>query len=276
MVNSMKIAFCLFGVVGGDKGKSGTGSPTEVLKIGHEFIDKNIFQHNDVDVFIHTWTTEEKENIESLYKPKKAIYQEQIDFEVPSHVGGSEKRKKNHYSRWYSTKKTLELKKQYEEENNFEYDFVMVCRFDIAFRKKLDFNDYDNYYFYAGNWNRVHDAYGNQIKNRLYYNIMSDPTIDKSGFVQRMGGYPYNEEGLVDFWFFGGSETMDEFGELYDNLDEYTKPWNCPTDHEGWISNHRLSIYHLGRMGFLDKLKFAYYLHDDFPLVRRWHFKCGR
>ena len=34
MVNNMKIAFCLFGVVGGDKGKSGTGSPTEVLKIG--------------------------------------------------------------------------------------------------------------------------------------------------------------------------------------------------------------------------------------------------
>jgi hypothetical protein len=43
-------------------------------------------------------------------------------------------------------------------------------------------------------------------------------------------------------------------------------------DSTGGISNHRLLPCHLENMGLLDKVDFAYYLHDDFPTVRRMHF----
>lgn len=275
----MKVALCLCGVVGGDKGKSGTGSPDEILEIGYEHYKRHILEHNDVDVFVHTWTTEKQQEIEQLYNPKKALYEEQIFFDIPDHVKGHPHRpmrRNNHYSRWYSTKQTIALKQQYEQENNFEYDFVMVARFDIAWQKDVKFSQFDSSAFYAGNWNRKYFANGQEVKNRLYYNIVAqDPNITKT-FINKNIGYPHNEEGLIDFWFFANSNNMDKFATLFDRLDTYAKPGNCPTDHEGSISNHRLSLYHLQQEGLIDKLFFAYQLHDDFPLIRRWHFKCGR
>ncbi len=63
--------------------------------------------------------TSQKVSVNSLvnevieeFKPKKAVFQKQIRFKIPDHVFGSDRRKQGHYSRWYSTKKVLELKRQ--------------------------------------------------------------------------------------------------------------------------------------------------------------------
>ena len=65
---------------------------------------------------------------------------------------------------------------------------------------------------------------------------------------------------------------MNQFSRIYENLDEYMKPGNCPTDHEGSISNHRLSLYQLEKMGVKEKLKLKFDLHEHFPLIRRKYF----
>ena len=79
---------------------------------------------------------------------------------------------------------------------------------------------------------------------------------------------------------------MDMYCTLYDHMDEYLRRnpnvwWKDRTpgkwgstiyDSTGGISNHRLLPCHLENMGLLDKVDFAYYLHDDFPTVRRMHF----
>jgi len=277
----MKVALCLMGVIGGDKGKSGAGSPDGILKIGHEHFKKHILNKNDVDVFVHTWNTDKAEDIERIYKPKAALYQKQLYFDIPDHVGGPPtglgpqgQRKNNHYSRWYSTKQAIALKEKHEKANGFKYDYVMVSRFDIAWQKDVVFDEFNSSAFYAGNWNRFFYPDGREVKNRLYYNQINDS--NKGSLKEILAGYPHNEEGTIDFWYFANSENMDKFGRLFDNLDEYTKPENCPTDHEGWISNHRLSLYHIQQTGLIDNFKFAYHLHDDFPLVRRWYYKCGR
>ena len=43
------------------------------------------------------------------------------------------KRCENLLSRWYSTKKVVDLKRKYEIENNIEFDLVMLTRLDMAY-----------------------------------------------------------------------------------------------------------------------------------------------
>ena len=75
----MRIAFCLVGIVGYVE-KYGSGKPIDP-NVAHEYNKKHIFDVNDnVDVFIHSWSTEFREEILNLYKPKKHIIEEQIDF----------------------------------------------------------------------------------------------------------------------------------------------------------------------------------------------------
>jgi len=252
-----KIAFCIFGLVGGVKGKSGENlaGSEEVLNIGFDHYKKHIFEKNsNIDVFIHTWNIDLKEQIVKLYKPKKSEFQTQISFEVPDYVKGEYRRKQNHYSRWYSTKKVIELKTQYEKENDFEYDLIFLTRFDIAWEKDLDFSKIDPQYFYVADYF--------QVKPLL-------------GLFQWRSGYPYQEEGLADLWFISNSENMNIFSTLYDYLNKYTDTGNCPYSPNTGISNHNLVSYHLKQKAIIKKLRFIFehYGPDEVdPLVRKKYF----
>ena len=53
-------------------------------------------------------------------------------------------------SRWYSTKKSIELKNKYEQENNIKYDWILICRFDshATLKYKFNLNALPNDYIY--------------------------------------------------------------------------------------------------------------------------------
>ena len=254
-----RVAFCLYGIVGGTKGKAGDkgneATSDDILNLGYQHYKKHIFSNNEnVDVFIHTWSVDSKERIESLYQPKKATFQEQVIFDVPDYVKGEYKRKQNHYSRWYSTKKVVELKSQYEQENDFKYDFVFLTRFDIAWQKKLDFSKFNPKYFYAA------DCF--QVKPFM-------------GLIHLKYGYPYQKEGLADLWFFSNSDQMEVFSNLYDCLDNYTKPGKCPYSPNVGLTNHKLASYHLKQTGLINKLRFAFEhlsKNEVDPLIRKKYF----
>jgi len=122
----------------------------------YESMKPNIIDDLNPDVFIHTWDTSDMvdqhfingngwvmgdkishdlmETMVSLYKPKKHVIEPQKYFEqnkwsnrlMPSI-------KSDHmYSMFYSINESNKLKKQYEEENNFIYDWVIRIRFDMA------------------------------------------------------------------------------------------------------------------------------------------------
>ena len=158
-MNDMKIALCLFGVVGGHRGKAYTGSSLDVLEKGFECYEENIFSKYDVDVFIHSWTTDLENEIVSNYQPKLYKFENQKIFNIPKYVKGKkgtsrkdkEKRKQNHYSRWCSTLETVALKKRYEIENRIKYDFVLTSRFDVAWQNPIIFEDLDNNFFMLQN-----------------------------------------------------------------------------------------------------------------------------
>ena len=92
-------------------------------------------------------------------------------------------------SRWYSTKKSIELKTQYENENNFKYDFVILCRFD-------------------SHWNFHYDPNLNVLNNEYIYAKTRSPRPD----------HKYT---MSDLWFIGNSNNMNYFGTLYDNRYKY-------------------------------------------------------
>ena len=96
-------------------------------------------------------------------------------------------------SRWYSNKKVVELKSEYEKENNFKYDFVMIYRFDCMFNKDVVFSEFDNKYFYNSHVDECHKGHCH---------------------CKGMGMY-------ADLWFFGNTDDINLFGELYDSWDKY-------------------------------------------------------
>ena len=76
----MRIAIGFYGLVGSKVNKNGIGealNPSEAFK----FYNKNILQVNsNIDVFIHTWSHDQKNQLEKLYKPIKSLYQKQLPF----------------------------------------------------------------------------------------------------------------------------------------------------------------------------------------------------
>ena len=276
-----RIALCLSGKIGNTQGKSGYHNPElRVLQKGFEHYKRHLLDNNNIDVFIHCWDTElEKETLE-LYKPVSSLFEEQIIFDIPRHVKGEEEqRKQNHYSRWYSNKKVNELRRAHEISSGFKYDFVMTSRFDLAFETDLVFDNYDPQYFYAGKWSAVVDRSGQDLfkggRGPLYDLVsVNHPILSELKITTK--GYPNDGEGFLDLWFFTNSDNSDKFFNLYDKLDSYTKPDQCPTDASGRISTHLLAKHHLQEIGILDKVRFTLHMYDDFPTVRRKYYRCRK
>lgn len=277
----MAIALCLSGKIGNTKGKSGYHkSEYKVLKKGYDHYKKHVIDVNDnVDVFVHCWDIELKDEIHSLYKPKDGIVEEQVVFDIPEYVQGDKQRIQNHYSRWFSNMQVNKLCSNFSRKTNTHYDFVMTTRFDLAFETDIVFNKYDKNKFYAGNWSSVnyngHDIFKGG-RGPLYdiVNTHGKGCLESFNFSHK--GYPHTNEGLLDLWFFSNFTNSKNFNKMFLHLDEYNKPNNCPTDSNNSISNHQLSLYHLEKLSLLDQLEFILDMYDDFPEVRRKYYGCKK
>ena len=134
------------------------------------------------------------------------------------------------YSRWYSHSKVIELKQQYESDNNFEYDYVLLTRFDCNFFVDINFN-FPNEYIYSGNW--------------------CDAPIKTQ------------KEGILDLWFISNSKNMDIFGEIFNSLDHYISEYN-----DNVKSSHILGKLHLKKKNIDNKLRYILIQVDHFDLDR--------
>ena len=66
----MKVALCLYGLVGSTAGKSSDkkGGTKEVLNLCYDAFKKMIIDKNDTDVFFHTWDTDVENELVEKYK----------------------------------------------------------------------------------------------------------------------------------------------------------------------------------------------------------------
>jgi hypothetical protein len=156
----MKIAICL------------SGQPRH-LTLGYEMINKFIIQPNaeyNIDFFIHTWYDEEDVDklfnsaqytisnnigvllkdsdiiIKDLYKPKKFLIEPQKNFDkYVKNTEASDNAKQNSLcSLFYSMYISNNLKRDYEDQNNFSYDLVLRTRTDLIYYSPIIFNNYIN------------------------------------------------------------------------------------------------------------------------------------
>ena len=156
------------------------------------------------------------------------------------------------YSRWYSTKKVLELKKLYEEEHGFEYDFVMTTRFDLAWQKDILFDKLDRKKFYACRY--CYHMGG--MKAVQYWHRREKYPIG-TRFTRSYKGYPHDKKGLWDVWFIGNSNVMDSFGTIYDNLEHFCKDRRMAKtkgQHAVVVSHHVLPLLWLESKDWLSKV----------------------
>jgi len=261
----MRVAICFYGLVGSRSGKGGESVSLDPA-ISFDLYKKHIFEKNkNVDVFIHSWSVECQHALKNLYQPRLSVFQKQLQFPESKTkiytkrsflsrlnylVGrlvhskkfrkmkeGNEKGCFRSYSRWYSSKKVLGLKKEYEREHGFEYDAVMITRLDVGFFKDLVFDDYDMECFYASHRN-------------------TPPWRSESGEADRNNNFQETE--FSDFWFFSNSGNMDKFATVFDELNNYDE-----------ISPHISSKTHVDKHIGSEKIRYVFYRWFDHEMIRR-------
>ena len=232
----MKVAYTLNGLVGGfsDKNQSESDKSKDsiiVLEYVSDLLHNNIIEPNDVDLFIFSWHLDFKNNFDKFLSPKKIKLETQKIFDIPSHLQSNIlnpmppwliSRVSAHYSRWYGFKEVMKLVNDYETENNFQYDLVVNSRFDVCWNRPFLFNTLDNDKFH----------------------IPMHPDIPKYG-------WPDTSPEIIDHVFASNSKNMKNYSSMFDNLDQYTLPGQCPQ----WnlISSHFLMIWHLNKLNLLSE-----------------------
>lgn len=206
----MKIALCL------------SGQPRFVQEVA-PYIIQNVCSGYDVDVFVHIWFDEDLlngpykigakndewvnqrldknsvSNLLEIYKPVSYVIESSkkfidplIHFETSLErywtwgEPGSEFRNRiinNTLSYFYSLNQVNNLKKVYEYENGFKYDWVVRCRTDTILHTKINFENYNS--------------------NVINFSGMSN-----------------QPDGMINDWFnFGGTKVMDAFMSLFSVFD---------------------------------------------------------
>lgn len=202
----MKIALCLSGYF------ENAGGVHASLR-GHEYLKKKLLNEHDVDIFIHSWDLKNELLIRKIYPAKSIVFEEQRSFsEVVNNIDqkwffGEDNQAPGMYSGnnvfkglsvSYSRMRSVELKYEYEKDNSFVYDCVIMARFDLGQRGKEHYQKY-----YATNFN-------------------FDPTLDMDYLYSVF--WDQLNHGFGDHWFYSSSENMDIVAGLHEKIVEYYQP----------------------------------------------------
>ena len=186
----MKVALCI------------SGQPRNVYRGVQNILENMKF---DFEVFVHAWWDNDSNKdtfkkilydgredefsepmnndwVGSLYQHfnvNKISIEKQIQLNVPN-ILEKRKLKFTHTfgvcSSLYSVYKCNELKRQFEIENNFEYDWVIRTRSDFGLSEPIELNNFDNSIIYAPNDNSHNYGFNDQfaIGSSKNMNIYSD------------------------------------------------------------------------------------------------------
>lgn len=178
------------------------------------------------------------EKFEEIYKPKKLIVEKSkrfLDSNLSNNYLPTQKRYKqgsiqnsdepnfeirdvnNIISYYYSLMKVCALKKEYEYDNDFKYDYVIKTRTDSI------------------------------VHNQIEYGGFSTDTVFFSGIQNQ-------PDGMINDWFnFGGSKVMDSFMSAFPVLDycidecmkQTNGAWCCELIHRKMIDFFKIPCYPL-------------------------------
>ena len=260
----MKIAICYYGSLGGHAFKNNLGGIIEPENCFEIFREKLIKSNPECkfDFFVHSWTVSHEEKILNIIKPQNSKIELQKNFwkeatsdsklffdmkDVRPYASTFLRKlflkssynklirerilyKFRIYSRWYSTKEVVELKRIHEIKNDIKYDYVFLTRFDVYWHNFFKFKDLKKNSFYSSNWS---------IPN--LFNLKKD----------------YDNRNFQDYWFAANSEMIDIFSTLYDYLPDY---FPC---------SHRAAYQHAKKLFGKENLSYVSHLVKDYETYRR-------
>ena len=138
----MKLAFCLYGLVGSTTNKYGFDKPLSP-EIAYKFYKKNVFNQfrGHVDIFLHSQSFNHKKQLINLYKPKLYKIEKQKKFKQSLNHPHLKKLKllkfKNLFEKLYGSTKSLDkynyLKKKAVASYSRWYSFQQA----IKLKKKI-------------------------------------------------------------------------------------------------------------------------------------------
>lgn len=215
----MKVAILLNGYFNSRTDLSSKGED------GFKYIKKHILDKCNTDVFIHSWEPTLNNYLNNLYQPKKIICEPQVNFspilneknvdkEIINYWRSIRRPVEDRFSFMYSQSKVFNLLRDYEIENNFNYDIVIKGRFDLGRINRNSSGPGKNYPYAVQciNFNTNLDM------NKIY-------VADWSAF----------DEGICDIWWYSNSDNMRKFADLYDScFDDY---WNVGSDYYQSLKN---------------------------------------
>ena len=125
----MNLAICIHGIIGGSSGKNGIGKILDVKKL-YEHINKRIIKPNkddfdEINFFIHTWSTDKTDLIKEYFKPK------QIKSEVQKYFNPQKDPRK--FSKFNSLFESIQLCKKHINDD----DIILSIRFDCAYKHEF-------------------------------------------------------------------------------------------------------------------------------------------
>mmetsp|Transcript_30282 Transcript_30282/g.37404 ORF Transcript_30282/g.37404 Transcript_30282/m.37404 type:complete len:365 (-) Transcript_30282:167-1261(-) len=178
--------------------------PYTPIRITSTGIKKHIVEPNGekfVDVFVHSWNPDLKDNFERYFNPVSAVFEDNTKYEehFKNDFLGSDWRQVS----WsYSIKKALESVFEYENKMGIQYDRIILYRPDLVLLKdiNLDF-------------------------------IFKEPGAEATVFVNNHHG-----NGKGDFHFIMNHRNAEKFANLYDSL--ANDPIDRHATMHGWIKNY--------------------------------------
>lgn len=145
-----KMAVVFHGIVGGMSDRNGDGDPTNIADCA-KTIHYNVLSQYDCDIFGHSWSIDQEEQIKKSYNFTNSLFQPQEYFgftgkQVSSlPIIGQSFRSTSRYT---SLERAMRLKQQHEIKNEFRYKWVLVLRYDLVIFTKLDLSTFDPRYIY--------------------------------------------------------------------------------------------------------------------------------
>lgn len=148
----MRVALCMRGAISKKKGdfhyKNQLYMNSEYVdfKKCYDSIKKHIIDVNKehhFDIFCQSWSYNLENEIKNLYNPVKYNFEDNKKYNdeisslcTPNNFSG--------VSQALAIKKTIELKEEYEKEQNIKYDIVILYRYDVLLWKNMILNEYEN------------------------------------------------------------------------------------------------------------------------------------
>lgn len=253
----MRVAICLYGLVGSRTAKDGVGRPLNP-RIAATWNEKNLLKPNQADVFIQTWSDNAISTLEAAYRPIRIAgsdFGESHDDLRTTNVSSRARFREwllahgnvaaykrelasipRILSRWESTRRSLQLMIDHEQLLGRKYEAVLVTRLDVAFYTPLRIETYDLSKVWVSHWNN--------------YPIDGVRGLD---FTNHGKGW-----GVLDFWFFSNRENVGELMHRLGDINQFH------------LSPHRSLWEYTINSGL--EIGYTKYRWVDHEMVRRKHY----